>query len=227
MASENLRDDRQFAPATQRNREPILKVLRRVLPESGTVLEVAGGTGEHAAFFAPRLKPRLWLPSDCNPLNLSSIAAWRDEVGVETLLPPVALDTQTLPWSVERTPPPQLKEFPISAIVCINMIHIAPWSAGLGLLAGAGRILPVGGVLYLYGPFKEGGRHTAASNEAFDAMLRDRDPAWGVRDLETVVDTAASEGLTWLETVEMPANNRSVIFRKTELERRQAITTQK
>lgn len=215
MVNENLRDDRQFAPPTQRNREPILTVLRRVLPESGTVLEVASGTGEHAAFFAPRLKPRLWLPSDCNPLHLDSIAAWRDYVGVQTLLSPVHLDATADRWSIERTPPPQLQDSPISAIVCINMIHIAPWSAGLGLLAGAGRILPAGGLLYLYGPFKEGGRHTAPSNEAFDAMLRDRDPAWGVRDLETVIEVADSEGLTWLETVEMPANNRSILFRKT------------
>ncbi|AFZ32127.1 protein of unknown function DUF938 [Gloeocapsa sp. PCC 7428] len=202
-------DARQYAPATLRNREPILEVLLEVLPPTGTVLEVSSGTGEHAVFFAPRIYPRRWLPSDPNPVARASIMAWRESAPeVENLYPTIALDACDPIWTVEQ------QSLDIVAIVNINMIHIAPWAACLGLLAGAKRILPPSGILYLYGPFKQRGQHTAASNAAFDASLRAQNPAWGVRNLEDVVEVAKTEGLALVETVAMPANNLSVIFKK-------------
>jgi Protein of unknown function (DUF938) len=207
--------DRQYAPATERNREPILKVLLEVLPPTGTILEISSGTGEHAAYFAPRLHPRRWIPSDPNPVARESIAAWRQEVAVDNLYPPIALDASQARWLVEM--PEALEEFdlgeyPIGAIVNINMIHIAPWSACLGLMAGAGRILPAGGILYLYGPFKQNGQPTAPSNAAFDESLQMRNPEWGVRDLEAVVAAAETENLSLRKIYPMPANNLSVVF---------------
>jgi hypothetical protein len=211
-------DARRYAPATDRNRESILAVLQRVLPPIGTVLEISSGTGEHAAFFAPRLSPRQWLPSDLNPDARHSIAAWREALPAENLHAPLALDATTPVWPVEAeplshsSPALDLQRYPITALVNINMIHIAPWSACLGLMAGAGRILPPGGVLYLYGPFRQGGQHTAPSNAAFDASLQAQNPQWGVRNLEAVVAAAAAQGLALVETVTMPANNLSVVF---------------
>lgn len=203
-------DARQYAPATERNREPILEVLLRVLPASGTILEVASGTGEHAVFFAPRLSPRKWLPSDPNPQSRASIASWRTHFPFENLYPPLDLNVCASSWSVERVLP-DFSTSPLVAIVNINMIHISPWSATLGLMAGAGRLLPPSGILYLYGPFKQGG-HTSPSNLAFDESLRARNPDWGVRDLEDVVAAASTQHLTILETYQMPANNLSVVF---------------
>lgn len=218
----NRPDDRQYAPATERNREPILKVLLEVLPPTGTVLEISSGTGEHAAYFAPRLHPRRWIPSDPSPVARESIGAWREEVIaanqeviVANLYPPIALDASQARWRVEM--PEALEEFdlendPIGAIANINMIHIAPWSACLGLMAGAGRILPAGGILYLYGPFKQNGQHTAPSNVAFDESLQMRNPEWGVRDLEVVIAAAQAENLSLRKIYLMPANNLSVVF---------------
>ncbi len=208
-----VRDARQYAPATLRNREPILQILSDILPATGTVLEVSSGTGEHAAFFAPQLQPLQWIPSDPNPIARSSIAAWRSHSQAQSLYPPLALDACAAVWPVER------EEFPadwrdIVAIVNINMIHIAPWKACLGLMAGAARILPPEGLLYLYGPFKREGKHTAASNAAFDASLRSQDPEWGVRDLEDVVRAAGDRGLQLARTEAMPANNLSVVFKR-------------
>lgn len=205
-------DPRQFAPATQRNREPILAVLQRVLPPTGTVLEIASGTGEHAVFFAPRLAPRFWQPSEPNPLLRDSIAAWQAHSPAENLGAPLELDVRQPTWIVE-TGAVELPE-PIWAIASINLIHISPWDCCLGLLAGAGRILPAEGVLYLYGPYKQGGQHTAPSNAQFDAMLRSDNPQWGVRDLEAVIAAAEAEGLQFQEQVAMPANNLSVVFRR-------------
>jgi Protein of unknown function (DUF938) len=201
----NNPDLRQYAPATERNREAILEVLLEVLPPKGTVLEISSGTGEHAVFFAPRLQPRHWLPSDPNPLALASINAWRSHTKCENLYPPIALDARQSVWAFGKVEP-------ISAIANINMIHIAPWEACLGLMAGAGQILPPGGILYLYGPFTRGGKHTAPSNAAFDESLREQDPDWGVRDLDEVVAVAKSQQLNLVKTVAMPANNLSVIF---------------
>lgn len=197
-------DPRVYAPAVARNRAPILDVLRRVLPARGLVLEVASGSGEHADFFAAALPHLEWQPSDRDPRALRSIAAFRAAGGATNLLPPLTLDAASDTWPIARA----------DAVVAINMIHIAPWSAAEGLMAGAARLLPASGVLYLYGPYKEGGRHTAPSNEAFDADLRARDPSWGVRDLGEVIALAARHGLVHVETVVMPANNRSVVFRR-------------
>lgn len=201
-------DARQYAPATQRNREAILEVLLRILPSSGNVLEISSGTGEHAIFFAPRLSPRHWFPSDPNPLALASINAWREHFPSDNLHAPLQLDTCDRVWSIEE------KKITISAIVNINMIHIAPWSACLGLMAGANRLLSHGGILYLYGPFKQEGKHTAPSNHAFDESLRAQNPQWGVRNLEEVIETARLQGLNLLEVVSMPANNLSIIFQR-------------
>lgn len=218
-------DARQFAPATERNRQPILGVLQNVLPPEGTVLEVSSGTGEHAVFFGPHLAPRLWIPSDPDPVAQASIAAWRSHQSTTNVLPPLSLDTRAALWPVEsaaiqqRGLPSQLaaldlEKHPIRAVVNINMIHIAPWAACLGLMAGAERILPTGGILYLYGPYKRNGAHTAPSNAAFDQSLRSRNPDWGIRDLADVVAAAHQHSLTLLDTYAMPANNLSVVFQK-------------
>ncbi len=193
---------KRYAPATSRNRAPILAVLRRVLPASGLVLEVAAGTGEHAAFFAAQLPHLEWQPSDRD--DLDSIVAWRDEAGAANLRPPLTLNVIAWPWPVQQA----------DAIFCANMIHIAPWRAAEGLMNGAGKVLRAGGVLVLYGPFRIGGRHVSETNVAFDHALRAQDPDWGVRDLDMVADLAAQNGLDLVEVDEMPANNRTVVFKK-------------
>jgi len=213
-------DLRQYAPATQRNREPILEILLQVLPSTGTILEVASGSGEHAVFFAPYLTPRKWLPSDPNPISRDSIIAWSAHFSSHNLYPPIDLDVRAPIWSVEKEASSEwldhreLDNSPIRAIVSINMIHISPWSASLGLMAGANRILSPGGILYLYGPYKKGGKHTSPSNAAFDESLRAQNPEWGIRDLDEVVAAADTQHLTLLETYQMPANNFSVVFQR-------------
>jgi SAM-dependent methyltransferase len=192
------------APAVARNRDPILAVLRRYMPEKGTVLEIAAGTGEHAVHFAAAFPDLSWQPTDPDEGALASIAAWRDRAGVLNLLPPLRLDVTVPPWPVDWA----------DAVVCINMIHISPWRATEALIAGTAKVLAPSGVLFLYGPYKEGGRHTAPSNEAFDADLRARNPEWGVRDLDTVRALAERYGLAFEERVAMPSNNLSVIFRR-------------
>jgi hypothetical protein len=197
-------DQRLYFPHVARNREPILEVLRRVLPRQGLVLEIASGGGEHAAYFASNLPGLIWQPTDANAEMFESIAAHRAAAGVANLLAPLHLDVTSQQWPVERA----------DALVCCNMIHIAPWAATEGLIAGAGRTLPRGAPLYLYGPFKVEGRHTAPSNEDFDTSLRARNPLWGVRDLTDVSSLAKRYGFVLAETVSMPANNLSVIFRR-------------
>jgi hypothetical protein len=201
---------RRFAPATERNREPILDVLRQVLPPVGTVLEIASGSGEHAIFFAPRLAPLMWQPSDGDRVAIDSIAAWQKEVPCDRLYPPIVLDASNPSWAKEVAAEKSLAE--IAAIVCINMIHISPPAASLGLFSGAAEILPSGGILYLYGPFKRHGSHTAPSNAAFDDSLRSRNPDWGVRDLEEIAALAAGYGWKLQQVYPMPANNLSVVF---------------
>jgi hypothetical protein len=193
---------RQQASATLRNREPILAVLRRVLPARGTVLEVAAGSGEHAVFFAAAFPQLVWQPSDIDPEAMASIHAWREHAGVENLLPPLLLDVTSPSWPVAGA----------EAVVCINMIHIAPWQACLSLLAGAARLLAPGAVLYLYGPYLVEGIATAASNLAFDQSLRARNPSWGVRWQHEVEAAAAERGFSLEQVIEMPANNRSLVF---------------
>ncbi|WP_088242920.1 DUF938 domain-containing protein [Calothrix rhizosoleniae] len=209
----NPPDARRYAPATQRNREPILEILQQVLPPQGTVLEISSGTGEHAVFFAPRLTPRIWLPSEPEPRSRASVVAWLEHSPADNLHLPLDIDVRGTVWAVEENIP--LESIPpINAIVNINMIHIAPWSACLGLMAGANRLLPSGGIMYLYGPYKRGGEHTAPSNEAFDDSLRAQNPEWGVRNLEDVVAAANDQNLTLLNTYQMPANNLSLVFQR-------------
>jgi SAM-dependent methyltransferase len=202
-------DARLSAPATQRNREPILEILQRVLPASGALLEIASGTGEHAAFFAAQLPGRIYQPSDPDPAHRASIAAYRAAAGLPWLRAPLALDTTIPDWETSAGIPADL-----AAILCINLLHIAPWSAALGLLRGAAAALAPGRVLYLYGPYRREGRHTAPSNEAFDRSLRAQDPAWGVRDLEAVAAAAEAARFALEEIAPMPANNLSVILRR-------------
>jgi hypothetical protein len=197
-------DPRRFAPATARNREPILAVLRRVLPPSGLVLEVASGSGEHAVYFAAQLPHLAWQPSEPDAGNRASIAAWTAASGAANVRAPLALDVTDESWPIARA----------DALVSINMVHIAPWAACEGLMRGAERLLAGGAPLYLYGPYHRGGRATAPSNEAFDRELRARNPAWGVRDVEAVAEAAARHRLVLAEVVEMPSNNLSLVFRK-------------
>jgi len=190
-------------PPVLRNRDPILAVLRETLPQRGKVLEIASGSGGHATYFAARLPEIVWQPTDADPAALASIAARREAAGLPNLLPPLALDVHAPRWPIDTA----------DAVVAINMIHISPWSATEGLVAGAARVLTPGGVLYLYGPYREGGAHTAPSNAAFDASLRAQNPAWGVRDLEDVVALAQRHHLHLERRVAMPANNLSLVFR--------------
>ncbi len=199
---------KQYAPATQRNREHILEVLLKVLPSSGNILEIASGTGEHSLFFAPAFRPRQWIPSDPNPTARNSIEAWRQDSSINNIQSPLNINAANSNWGIEE------KEHNITTIVNINMIHISPWSACLGLMEGAKRILPSKGILYLYGPYKQGGKHTAPSNESFDQSLRSQNLEWGVKNLEDVIKVAEERGLLFQEKVEMPANNLSVIFEK-------------
>jgi SAM-dependent methyltransferase len=188
--------------AAARNRDPILTVLREVLPSRGFVLEIASGTGEHAAYFAANLPDLTWQPTDPDPEALASIGAHRAAAGIPNLLPPLKLDATAPAWPIETA----------DAVVSINMVHIAPWSATEGLMAGAGRILGPGGVLYLYGPYRERATPTAPSNDAFDASLRGRNPEWGLRFVEDVCRLAETHGLVLDRRVEMPANNLSLVF---------------
>ncbi len=197
-------DQRLYYPHVARNREPILDVLRRVLPPQGLVLEVASGSGEHAFYFAQKLPALFWQPTDPDERALASIAAHRADADLPNLLAPLQLDVTSAQWPVERA----------DAVMCNNMIHIAPWSACEGLIAGAERTLPTGGILYLYGPYKIDGRHTAQSNQAFDTQLRTQNPQWGIRDLANVADLAGRHDFALAEIVQMPANNLSVIFRR-------------
>jgi SAM-dependent methyltransferase len=193
------------SPATARNREPILEVLRTCLPAAGLVLEIAAGAGEHALHNAAALPGLQWQPTDPDPASLASIAAWRAAAGTPNLLPPLRLDAaDPASWPVARA----------DAIVVVNMIHISPWAATEGLMAGAGRVLPSGGILYLYGPYLETGIETAPSNLTFDASLKQRNPEWGLRDRDVVAAEAERNGLKLLQRVAMPANNLSLIFRR-------------
>ena len=196
---------RQCSPSAARNRGPILEVLTRVLPKKGIVLEIGSGTGEHVVCFAMALPSLVWLPSDPDAGSRASIEAWIAAEGPANVRAPVALDVRRGIWGVEG-------DAPLDAMISLNMVHIAPWEAALGLLAGAGRLLGPDGVLFFYGPFMLGGRHTAASNAAFDSDLKRRDPRWGVRDVDDLVREGALRGLELREIVKMPANNLSLVF---------------
>ncbi|WP_289297569.1 DUF938 domain-containing protein [uncultured Reyranella sp.] len=195
---------RREAPAAARNRQPILEVLQPRLPTEGLVLEIASGTGEHVVHYAAARPGLVFQPSDPDADARASIDDWVRTLGLANVRPALEIDVTRPVWPVERA----------DAVLCCNMIHIAPWDAAIGLVEGAARLLPTGGLLFTYGPYRREGRHTAPSNEAFDADLRRRNPAWGVRDLEAVVDLAGKAGFSPPEIVEMPANNLSLLFKR-------------
>jgi SAM-dependent methyltransferase len=195
---------KRFAPATERNRDAIVSVLRDMVPQCGTVLEIASGTGEHIVHFAAAFPHLDWQPSDYDDAGLASIAAWRAESALANIRVPIRIDTMAQDWPISRA----------DAMLCINMIHIAPWDAAKGLFAGAARILSAGGPLFLYGPYRETNIQTAESNEAFDTSLKSRNPAWGLRHLNDVIALANQTGFTLDRRVDMPANNLSLVFIK-------------
>jgi cyclopropane fatty-acyl-phospholipid synthase-like methyltransferase len=199
-----MTDDRRSAPAALRNRDPILAVLREVLPAHGLVLEIASGTGEHVVHFARHLPNLVFQPSDPDAGARASVTAWIAESGLANVRAPLMLDAASPPWPVTAA----------DAIVCINMIHISPWRSTEGLFAGAAAVLPAGAPLALYGPYRRHGVPTAPSNEEFDISLRARDPAWGLRQLDDVAALAEQSGFALDRVVEMPANNLTVVFRK-------------
>jgi SAM-dependent methyltransferase len=204
-------DGRLDAPAFHRNHEAIWAVLQRFLAgKSGDVVEAGSGTGQHAADFARRSPEITWWPSDLNEQHLKSIAAWRAHAGLANIRPPLRIDLSDPAWCAElhdSTGPAKLL-----AVFCANVIHIAPWRVAQGLFAGAGRYLRADGRLFLYGPFTRDGQHTAASNAAFDASLREGNPEWGIRDISDLEKLASSAGLVLIETAEMPANNLTLVF---------------
>jgi hypothetical protein len=191
----------EFA-ATARNRVPLLDVLREVLPARGRVLEIASGSGEHVTFFAASLPALSWQPSDIEPEHLESVDAWTAHLGLSNVSPAVRLDVTEGPW------PPG----PFDAVLCANMIHIAPWEATVGLFRGAAEVVPPGGLVVTYGPYRVGGAHTAASNAAFHASLLARDPRWGVRDIDEVA--AVATGFQLERRIGMPANNMTLVWRR-------------
>ena len=196
---------RRQAPAAARNRQPILDVLRPRLPAEGLVLEIASGSGEHIVHFAEALPGLVFQPSDPSAEARASIDDWVQTTGLGNVRAALALDAAGDVWPIEQA----------NAVLCCNMIHIAPWEAAVGLISGAAAVLADGGTLYLYGPYRRGGRHTAPSNEAFDRDLRQRNPTWGVRDLEAVAALAEARGFGSPEIIDMPANNLSLVFKRT------------
>jgi SAM-dependent methyltransferase len=197
-------DARRFAPAVARNKAVITEALARHLPAAGLVLEIASGSGEHALHFAAYFPALGFQPTDPDVAALASITAWQAEVPLPNLLLPLMLDVLADAWPVQKA----------DAVLCINMIHIAPWEATAALMRGAARVLARDGILFLYGPFKQDGTHTAPSNAEFDASLRAQDARWGVRDLEAVAEIASAAGFAAPVVEAMPANNLSVIFRR-------------
>ena len=191
-----------FAPAAERNRQPILDVLRRVLPPAGLVLEVASGTGQHAIFFSERIPALQWQPTDASPEALQSIGAWVDDAARDNLLAPLDLDVRSPQWPISQA----------DALLCINMIHISPWEATEALFQGASQLLEVGAPLITYGPYRLHGEHTAPSNAAFDQSLRSRNARWGVRDIDDLRDLGGRTGFVLEERVGMPANNMILVW---------------
>ena len=195
-------NEREIAPSPERNKQPILDILARVLPPTGFVLEIGSGTGQHVAHFARALPRLTFQPSEMDTDKHPSIAAWIRHENLSNVRAPIAIDLTQRPWPVRAA----------EAIVCINVIHISPWAATVALMQGAGEILTPGGVLVTYGPYRRDGKHTAPSNEEFDAWLKERDPGFGVRDMEAVMEEAGKAGLEFKEAVAMPANNFCLVF---------------
>jgi hypothetical protein len=201
-----LLSDRLFSPSAERNKGPISEVLSQVLPERGVVLEVGSGTGQHVVQFARAMPKLTWQPSERDADCVRSIRAWLSVEALSNVRPPLHLDVNALPWPVDSA----------AALVCINLIHIAPWSAAEALFSGCQSLLSSGSLLCLYGPFKREGRHTSPSNKDFDALLRRQDPEWGVRDLGEVSGLADVKGFAILQTHAMPSNNLTIVFQKRE-----------
>ncbi len=206
-------DGRLDAAAFHRNHRPIRAVLQQFLAgKSGDVVEAGSGTGQHVVDFARHIPEGTWWPSDLNEQHLKSISAWRAHAGLANIRPPLRIDLSDPEWCVELhngNGPENLL-----AVFCANVVHIAPWRVAEGLFAGAGRYLRTEGRLFLYGPFKRGGKHTAPSNAAFDQSLRAQNPEWGVRDIDDLQKLAANAGLKLVESVEMPANNLTLVFER-------------
>ena len=195
---------KRFSPASERNKDPILEVLRRVVPDRGRVLELSAGSGQHSVHFAAAFPDIAWQPSDIDPTALDSVTAWRSEAALPNLLAPLRVDVTAGDWGVD----------PVDVVLSINMIHIAPWACSKGLFAGAARLLGSGGALVTYGPYTVDGAFTSPSNAGFDASLRSRDPSWGIRDLADLLVLAAEAGFEREDVVAMPANNMTVIYRR-------------
>jgi hypothetical protein len=200
-----MTNHRHYAPATVRNRDFILDVLRNVLPTTGVILEIASGSGERVVHFVSNFPSLVFQPSDPEPEALLSVAAWVQAAQVTNVRAPIVLDASQSPWPIASA----------DGIICINMIHISPWDAAVRLIRGAAATLSQGSPLYLYGPFKRDGFATTPSNQAFDQNLRDRNPSAGLRDLDAVAAIAQSVGFSVPTVSEMPANNLSVVFRRT------------
>lgn len=207
-SNDSQADKRLYAPATERNRDVLMDVFLAHIPKAGTLVEVASGTGEHAAHIAPNMKPLLWQPSDIAPEKLASIDAWARISKAENILPAKCINMLEDSFTDLALPAP------LTAITAINLIHIAPWSVAEALVRKAAAALEPGGTLLMYGPYKRGGDHTSPSNESFDLSLKSRDKAWGVRDLEAMSALAASQGFDDPIVIEMPANNLSLVFKK-------------
>jgi hypothetical protein len=195
-------DVKRHAPATERNRDVIAETLARVLPAEGLVLEVASGTGEHAVHFAKRFPGLIWQPSDPDPIAIASINAWRADTKLANVRPAMQLDASA-DWPISHA----------DAVICINMTHISPWAATLGLLRNAARVMPPSAVLFMYGPYNQHGVPLADSNAAFDMSLRQQNPEWGLRYVDDIVEEADKIGLRLDQVIAMPANNLSLIFR--------------
>jgi len=201
---EKQADGKWFTSSAERNKDPILAVLARVLPRRGVVLEIASGTGQHVIHFAKALSSLTWQPSDADADLRKSIGLRIEQEHLANANTPLDLDVTRLPWPIQAA----------EAVVCINLIHVAPWSATQALFDGARALLPVRHVLFLYGPYRRFGQHTSESNERFDADLRAHNPEWGLRDLEAVSEVALARGFALAEVVEMPANNFSLVFKR-------------
>lgn len=197
-------EDEKHAPATLRNRDAIVALLQGVLPDTGTVLEIASGTGEHAVYFGEKFPSLTWQPSDPDPEGCRSIAAWTKRAGVSNILPPLQLDALSLGWEIAKP----------AAIVCINMVHIAPWEASIGLFEKAAKLLETGSTFFLYGPYFRGDAPTAQGNLDFDRSLKSRDLRWGIREVDDMDMLATKNGFTRNDLVEMPANNLSLLYRR-------------
>ncbi len=205
---------RRDAPATHRNRDPILDVLSRWLTKPARVLELASGTGQHAVYFAKNLPHLSWQPSDGDPAALESIASWVQDEALQNVMVPVQIDASAPIWPIETEAQAAQETLRFDAVFNANMIHISPWRVAEGLMLGAGRVLSDDGLLFLYGPFKVSLKDTSPSNAAFDADLRRRNPEWGVRDMAAVEELALREGLRLVEVNDLPANNKLIVFRR-------------